>query len=328
MTRSAEYVRACRNFLLHRAHAPGAGRAVIVHHPERKQMADSFQAAGQQLSAAVECRQVREALTGTALIEEIYRLTGDIGEEDVLVLIRSNTVVRGLLSHPGIGGIPGLLRYCEQLPGARTETMIDPIEEDAFLRMYAIDFDELRSFVARLRALLEATDRVQVTCPLGTQVTLRPRHWIGDELVFELYTAPVEEETEGRIVYCGLSSPEKPALTATVTAGRITQLDSGEGAGKVTESLRKSLESGDACCRVVAELGIGTNPGSQLVDSYSGQMENETMRGTCHFDLGANTMFGGANQCEAHLMGLVWRPTISGDHGPILSGMALRSPVE
>lgn len=288
-------------------------------------MAERFRTAGRQLPQAVECQEIREDVSGTALIEEIYRLTGDIGDDDVLVLIRSNSLVVGLLSDAGMGGIPGLLAYCQSLPGARPEAMIDPIEERAFVRMYSIDFDELRSFVTRLRGRLEKTAGVEVTCPLGTHIRLTPRHWIGDECAFELYTAPLEKETEGKIVYCGLSSPEKPALIATVEAGQVTQLESGEGTGKVTESLRRSVEGGDPCCRVVAELGIGTNPGTLLVDSYAGQMENETMRGTCHFDLGANTMFGGANECEAHLMGLVWRPTISGADGPILRGRDLPS---
>jgi leucyl aminopeptidase (aminopeptidase T) len=250
-------------------------------------------------------------------------LTADLTADDSLIVLCGNELCLRLIRVPELGGITGLLDFTRTLSAAGTHTTIDPVTEDTFVRLYAVDFGELGGFVARLRGALEGAASIHVTCPSGTDLWLTPRHWVGEETGFELYTAPLEEKTEGRIVYCSLANPTLPALIAFVEAGRVTRLLPSIGAGEVSEALRLSLERADPAVRVVAELGIGTHPGSWLVDSFPGQMENETIRGTCHLDLGDNTWFGGVNHAEQHLGGIVWHPSIATERGPVLVGAEL-----
>ncbi len=309
-------VRAYRNFLLHDTEAMQARRVLVIHDAEGEHMASGLEDAARELPMKLGRRMIPETTAASELVRLLEELTADVDDSDALILIGSNSFYVKLRSAPGVHGMVEARDICLRLPGAKLGGVVDPIAEETFVRLYAIDFEELAEFNRRLRSELEQAETIHVTCPLGTDVNLVPRHWLDHR--FEILTAPVEDSTEGCIVYCSLADPEEPALIATVELGRVTELQSARGAGEVTESLRQALESGEPCVRVVAELGIGTNLGARLTDSFPGQMENEKIRGTCQFDLGHNIWFGGKNACEKHLMGLVWHPTISDETGPIV----------
>lgn len=309
-------VRAYRNFLLHDTGAMEARRVLVIHDAEGEHVACGLEAASHELPVTLGRRMIPDMATASELIPLLKELTADVGEADALILIMSNSFCMKLMSAPDVHGIAEAFEICGRLPGIKRGGRIDPIAEETFIRLYVIDFGGLAEFNRCLRSELEQAQMIHVTCPLGTDVNLVPRHWLDHCL--EILTAPVEDSTQGRIVYCSLADPEEPALIATVHLVCVTELQSARGAGEVTESLRQVLESGEPCVRVVAELGIGTNPGARLTDSFPGQMENEKIRGTCHFDLGHNTWFGGKNVCEKHIGGIVWHPTISGESGAIV----------
>jgi hypothetical protein len=324
MLTGPRYTLACRNFLTHRAQARAGARVVLLYHPDdARSMVGRFATAAEELSVPLEARATSARATGSDLLAGMREVTADLTAEDSLIMLCGNELCLRLIRAPELGGITGLLDFTQTLSAAGTHATIDPVTEDTFVRLYAVDFDELTGFVTRLRAALEGATSVHVTCPSGTDLHLTPRHWVGEESGFELYTAPVEDQSEGRIVYCSLASPTLPALIAFVEAGRVTKLLPGAGAGEASEALRRSLARGMPAVRVVAELGIGTHPGAWLVDSFPGQMENETIRGTCHLDLGDNTWFGGVNHCEQHIGGIVWHPTIATERGPVLVGAEL-----
>jgi leucyl aminopeptidase (aminopeptidase T) len=66
--------------------------------------------------------------------------------------------------------------------------------------------------------------------------------------------------------------------------------------------LLSTLDAGGENGRVLAELGIGTNPGAMI----SGRiLEDEKVEGTVHFAFGTNTSFGGDNQATVDIDGLV-----------------------
>ena len=62
--------------------------------------------------------------------------------------------------------------------------------------------------------------------------------------------------------------------------------------------------------RVVAELGIGTNPRARLQGNL---MTDEKATGTIHVAFGRNDMFGGANPAPVHIDCVVCRPTLHVD---------------
>ena len=68
------------------------------------------------------------------------------------------------------------------------------------------------------------------------------------------------------------------------------------------------MEHGENC-RVIAELGIGTNPKARLTGNL---MTDEKVMGTIHVAIGDNASpsYGGVNPAPIHIDGVVGKPTL------------------
>ena len=68
------------------------------------------------------------------------------------------------------------------------------------------------------------------------------------------------------------------------------------------------MEHGENC-RIIAELGIGTNPKARLTGKL---MTDEKVMGTIHIAIGDNASpsYGGVNQAPIHIDGVVGQPTL------------------
>ncbi len=62
-------------------------------------------------------------------------------------------------------------------------------------------------------------------------------------------------------------------------------------------------------CRVVCELGIGTNPNARLQGNV---LTDEKVMGTVHIAIGHNALasYGGQNRAPIHLDGVIGGPTL------------------
>ncbi|MHB8695874.1 MAG: aminopeptidase, partial [Solirubrobacteraceae bacterium] len=87
--------------------------------------------------------------------------------------------------------------------------------------------------------------------------------------------------------------------------------------GAAAATLLSVLDSGGPNGRVVAELGIGTNPAATIIGKI---LEDEKVEGTIHIAFGTNTGIGGENQAAVHIDGVVRDPTVELDGRTIMRG--------
>jgi leucyl aminopeptidase (aminopeptidase T) len=216
------------------------------------------------------------------------------------------------------------------------------ITRDMFRRTVPIDYTQLRSDAAKVSKLLLWADRVRVTAPGGTDLTIgvkgrKPRPDDGDfrkpglagnTPSGEVYVSPALGTTDGIIAFDGsivLNEGEivirRPIVTE-VKDGYITSISGGSEALKLEESIRlgakRALEAGRKGtirpskapayarnAKSIGELGIGLNRKAKIV---ANMLEDEKVYGTCHFAVGSN--YDGDAEALIHLDGLVKRPTI------------------
>jgi leucyl aminopeptidase (aminopeptidase T) len=212
--------------------------------------------------------------------------------------------------------------------GARIASM-PGITSEIFGRAIPIDYDQLQRDTRALTQALTDADLCRVTSPRGTEIELvvsgrsaisddgdlcAPAAW-GNLPAGEAFIAPLENEAHGSIVFDGSLAGWgilENALTIELRQGRAVTARGGPAA----EWLLNTLDAGGENGRVLAELGIGTNPGATI----SGQiLEDEKVEGTVHFAFGTNTSFGGVNQATVHIDGLVRDATVELDGCLMLS---------
>jgi 2,5-dihydroxypyridine 5,6-dioxygenase len=76
------------------------------------------------------------------------------------------------------------------------------------------------------------------------------------------------------------------------------------------EKIRKLLRPYGRAGKMIAEIGVGTNPNA----SFSGfTLEDEKVRGSVHIALGNNVSFDGKNEVPCHFDGILLKPTLKID---------------
>ena len=146
---------------------------------------------------------------------------------------------------------------------------------------------------------------------------LRGRGVYGNLPAGEIYIAPIEDSAEGVLVidksFPGLLLSEPVKLT--FEKGRVTGIEGGEGKAYLESAFARH---GDAA-RVIAELGIGTNPMARLQGNI---MTDEKVLGTIHVAVGRNDFLGGNNISTTHIDGVVSQPTLEIDGKTVIDAGA------
>jgi leucyl aminopeptidase (aminopeptidase T) len=187
-----------------------------------------------------------------------------------------------------------------------------------------------------LKARLQGKDKVHITTPLGTDLTFsiagrdvkedtglihQPGEF-GNLPAGECFVAPLEDSAQGVLV-ADKSFPElvvKQPVRMTFEKGRVVAV---EGGAEAEELLRRiaygEQQEYGANCRVIAELGIGTNPKARLTGKL---ITDEKVMGTIHIAIGDNATptFGGANRAPIHIDGVVGQPTLVVDGETLIEG--------
>ncbi len=190
------------------------------------------------------------------------------------------------------------------------------------------DYLALQPLLNRVKDAFDKAEKVRVTAPGGTELTLSlkgrkayvcsgichdPGQLIGLPAL-EVYIAPVEDETIGRLVADASGTAIgliKNPIILTIEKGRVTAIEGKEE----SETLKQILADTKAeSSFVIAEFAIGLNPCGKLVGAIA---EDEGLYGTGHFALGNNLGFGGKNDAPEHMDLVYWHPTIELD-GEIL----------
>ena len=204
--------------------------------------------------------------------------------------------------------------------GARIATM-PSITEDMANRCLDVDYEEMRGRSSCFHKILSAASTIHMSTEAGTDITFTVGrgNFFGENggiLDFpgaygnlpegEIAFAP--ETCEGVYVvdvsfadYGVLTSP----LIFKVRGGVVLEIE-GDGA----KPLIDRLDRVGARAYKVAELGIGLNSKAKITGNI---LEDEKVIGTAHVALGNNTSFGGNNDVQLHLDGVINRPDITVD---------------
>jgi aminopeptidase len=184
---------------------------------------------------------------------------------------------------------------------------------DTFERTVPVDYTEMQSLAARLKAVLDKGKKVTVKAPAGTNVTftIKSREGKVDDGNFrtpglggnlpcgEAYVSPDIGSAEGVIVFDGTIDlipdaviPKKP-VRVVYKDGFVTDIKGGaEAKGllkviqqgeKMARDLGKKDEERNA--RALGELGIGINFSAKIIGNL---LEDEKVGKTVHFAIGAN----------------------------------------
>lgn len=214
------------------------------------------------------------------------------------------------------------------------------INESILEHELSADYREIASLTNRLGDRLDGRSHVRITTPLGTDLAMdiagrkvmrdtglfhKPRDH-GNLPAGECYVAPIEDRTNGVFVvdksYPGILIDEPIRLT--VERGRVVDIAGGREARQLEDMLREGERKpyGEGC-RVVCELGIGTNPNARLQGNV---LTDEKVMGTVHIAIGHNALasYGGQNRAPLHLDGVIGQPTLVVDGATLIEDGSYR----
>lgn len=202
-------------------------------------------------------------------------------------------------------------RVC-MMPGF-TEEMVEAV---------AIDYKELDRRCRQLEKFL-ADKTIKITSDLGTDVSfsLKGRKFLidngdiskpglhGNVPAGEIYTAPVEETTNGCLVIDGsvgsLGMVNRP-FRILLEEGKIKDLQPTMSNENVFEQFKKICEFDAPATKIVGEFGIGLNPGAKIIGNM---LLDEKVEGTVHFAFGDSYGLGKTTS-EFHTDLLITNPSI------------------
>ncbi|MDP8259186.1 MAG: aminopeptidase [Candidatus Aadella gelida] len=226
-------------------------------------------------------------------------------EHDVEILITEKS-----LTHT-------LARRQATAKGARIATM-PSITEEIINRCMDIDYEKLKEQSNWLHGILKKTSEVRIVTEKGTDIFFRTGSSeffgknggsfespgdFGNLPEGEVAFAP--QTCEGTYVvdasFPGLGILNSP-ITFNVEGGMVRSIK-----GNYAEKITQRLDSAGGKAYHVAELGIGLNPKAKITGNI---LEDEKVIGTVHVAVGNNLSFGGDNDVELHLDGVINAPDI------------------
>ena len=285
---------------------------LIITDPDQKSLAEKF------LKAAKEITNNAKLISFDTMTENAQepptKIAKKMAASDVALLVTTFS-----LSHTQA-------RKKANLAGCRIASM-PGITQDMVTRTLAGNYSKIAKISQKLAKILTTGNKVTITSPGGTNLNLdiTNRPAIADTGLFtkpgdfgnlpagEAFVAPVEEKTNGTIVFDGafadivLDKPIK-SLVKNGVAYSIT-------GGKAAKTLNKLFQKVSPKAKIIAELGIGTNPNCKLSPEV---LEAEKVYGTCHIALGNNQGFGGKISIPFHSDGIILNPSLLVDNKPIL----------
>lgn len=182
------------------------------------------------------------------------------------------------------------------------ESELEP--EDFMNRMeaaYDISYDQLIQDIEKDKMKYDEAGQITIHTADDCSLTfgLNNRTFIpdcgdGDWPCGELYVAPEEEKTNGKVYFEKLFVEE-----VGVFQDVILSVEDGRVKGCNQEEMQNWINTLSEEDRVVCELGFGYNPNITSLCGYT--VLDEKMKGTFHIALGDNRMFGGKNEGTIHV---------------------------
>lgn len=205
--------------------------------------------------------------------------------------------------------------------GARIASL-PGITIDIIKRTLSLDYSQMSKLTQSFSKKISGANQVEITSDLGTNLKLNlgNRQALSDTGIItqpgdfsnlpagEAFVAPLEEKTQGVAVFDGAIAGvdlDKP-VKAFIKNGKAVKFEGGSAAKKI----KAQINQAGSKARLVAELGIGTNPKCKLSPNM---LEAEKAYGTVHLAFGNNATFGGKNQVAFHSDCLITSPTLKLD---------------
>ncbi len=194
------------------------------------------------------------------------------------------------------------------------------VTEDILMRGMLADYDKIAARTQKLAKILSKAQKARIEKDNGTLVSfeLGNRGARADTGIIhtpgsfsnlpagEAYIAPLEEKTNGTIVFdgsfAGIGTLSEPIMIE-IKDGYALSITGGKDALKLKEILDKAGKSGHN----VAELGMGTNEKAEISGNV---LEDEKVMGTLHVAFGDNSTIGGLTEASIHLDGIIKSPTL------------------
>ena len=134
----------------------------------------------------------------------------------------------------------------------------------------------------------------------------------------EVYIAPIEDKTEGKVVIDASSRNRhkteliRDPITINIKKGKISSITGGVEAGLLKESFEWAAAKAKYPERVskICELGIGMNKSAKVIGTT---IIDEKAYGTAHVAFGSNYWFGGTIKSIIHLDQVFRNPEIYAD---------------
>jgi len=243
---------------------------------------------------------------------------GDYPEEEVKEVLKEKAkgVPQAVVALPYYSTThTAFRRFLTELFGARYASM--PLFDEEMVEPLRANWEEVAKLSEEIAHALTEAEFAEVSCPRGTslELSLKGRKGIADTGLLtkpgsygnlpagEAFIAPLEKEAYGRLValYGPDEKLEEP-LFFEFRGGRVEEVKGGASLG---EKLKKLFEEEEGA-RVVAELGVGTNPKARRPHNV---LEAEKILGTVHVAVGDNHTFGGVNKAPFHVDFVVFEPT-------------------
>lgn len=193
-----------------------------------------------------------------------------------------------------------------------------------------IDYDILRKRGEALKQIISGRN-IRVTSKLGTDISfsLKGRTLkiddgdismpgtFGNIPAGEIFTAPLEETMEGKIVadgsIGGVGLANEP-LILNIVDGQIIKIESMNPTDEIFQKFSKICEYDIPATKTIGEFGIGLNPRARIIGKM---LMDEKVEGTVHFAFGDSIGLG-KTRSKYHTDLLVRSPTIIADEEVIM----------
>lgn len=228
--------------------------------------------------------------------------------------IREETTFRIALIKLETKGRKARLGHC---PGVT----IDMLTKGA-LAFTPEEHEKMQGFAGRLIRKMSQAEKLEVTNPAGTSVTLSVagKPFFTDTTLNwetlkwmnlptgEVIVAPVEDKMEGTLV-CDMAiggiGPLETPVKLVVKDGKVRESSSENK--QVLKRVNGSLDT-DEWSRTVGEFAFGVNSKARFVEEF---LEAEKQLGTVHIAFGDNSIMpGGRNLSKNHMDLLLSKPTV------------------
>ncbi len=275
---------------------------IITDRNMQKQIPLSIEKVCKQIKAKVEFIEIEPLKRKEEPKDEIAKLMKEFDAEFLITSKSlSHTNARRNASKSGvrIASMPGIAKFSFTDGGLTA------------------DYQKVKKLCVKMWNKIKNVENIEIKSNTGTDLQLK----IGD------YLLDIDE---------GLY--HKPGNFGNLPAGEVDtapNLSSANGIlvinkmGKYGENIKMKIEDGVAVeiggsdkliseidllgdrARVIAEIGIGTNPKAKVIGNV---LEDEKVLGTVHIALGNNVSYGGRNNVPFHVDGIVLKPTLIADN--------------